>query len=68
MQAADRFPTRRCICALRRYSPLITSETLAEFAAYHSGGNNAVTVLTAIFDNPSVTAIIRGEDGNLQKS
>ena len=68
MQAADRIPDEGDVFVLYGDTPLITSETLAEFAAYHSGSNNAVTVLTAIFDNPfGYGRIIRGEDGNLQK-
>ena len=68
MQAADRIPDEGDVFVLCGDTPLITSETLAEFAAYHSGSNNAVTVLTAIFDNPfGYGRIIRGEDGNLQK-
>src|SRR5699024_4112740 len=49
-------------------TPLITSETLEKFAAYHSGSGNAVTVLTAVFENPfGYGRIIRGGKGELLK-
>ncbi len=50
-------------------TPLITGETLAEFIDYHRANGNAVTVLSAIIDNPAGYGhIIRDENGEFVKS
>ena len=47
-------------------TPLITSETLKEFVEFHRRGNSDLTVMSAIFDNPTnYGRIIRNSDGSL---
>ena len=47
-------------------TPLITSETLKEFIEYHKSNNSDITVMSAIFDNPTnYGRIIRNSDGTL---
>lgn len=47
-------------------TPLVTSETLKEFVNYHKDNNADVTVMSAIFDNPSnYGRIVRNEDNTL---
>ncbi len=68
MQAAEYIPDDGDVFVLCGDTPLITSETLEKFAAYHSGSGNAVTVLTAVFENPfGYGRIIRGGKGELLK-
>ncbi len=66
MQAADMLPSDGSVFVLCGDTPLITAETLKEFAACHEKEKNAVTVLTAVFDDPfGYGRIIRGENGEL---
>lgn len=47
-------------------TPLITSETLKKFIDYHKAVNSDITVMSAIFDNPTnYGRIIRNTDGSL---
>ena len=47
-------------------TPLITSETLKEFIEYHKSNNSDITVMSAIFDNPTnYGRIIINSDGTL---
>ena len=48
-------------------TPLITSETLKEFVEYHRENNSDLTVMSAIFDNPTnYGRIIRGADNRVE--
>jgi bifunctional UDP-N-acetylglucosamine pyrophosphorylase/glucosamine-1-phosphate N-acetyltransferase len=48
-------------------TPLITSETLKEFVEYHKENKSDLTVMSAIFDNPTnYGRIIRGTDGRVE--
>ena len=48
-------------------TPLITSETLKDFIAEHRKNNSSLTVMSAVFENPSnYGRIIRDEKGNLK--
>lgn len=48
-------------------TPLITEETLKEFAEYHNEQNSDLTVMSAIFENPSnYGRIIRENDNTLK--
>lgn len=48
-------------------TPLITEETLKEFVEYHKHNNSDLTVMSAIFDNPSnYGRIIREADNTLK--
>ena len=47
-------------------TPLITSETLKKFIEYHKSVNSDITVMSAIFENPTnYGRIIRNSDGSL---
>ena len=47
-------------------TPLITSETIKEFVEYHRSEHSDLTVMSAIFDNPTnYGRIIRNPDGSL---
>lgn len=47
-------------------TPLITSDTLKKFIEYHKSVNSDITVMSAIFDNPTnYGRIIRNSDGSL---
>ena len=47
-------------------TPLITSETIKEFVEYHKENKSDLTVMSAIFDNPTnYGRIIRNQDGSL---
>ncbi len=47
-------------------TPLITSETLKEFADFHNKKGSDITVMSAIFENPTnYGRIIRNQDGSL---
>ena len=68
MQAMGEVPAEGGVFVLCADTPLITAETLSRFAAYHEASGNAVTVLTAMFENPfGYGRIVRGADGSLQK-
>ena len=68
MQAADLIPDDGDVFVLCGDTPLITAETLRKFADFHEDKKNAVTVLTAVFDNPyGYGRIIRGDDDQLVK-
>ena len=68
MTASEYIPGDGDLFVLCGDTPLITADTLSRFAAFHESGGNAVTVLTAIFDDPfGYGRIIRGEDGSLEK-
>ena len=48
-------------------TPLITSETLKEFVEYHKTNKSDLTVMSAIFDNPTnYGRIIRGSNGHVE--
>lgn len=48
-------------------TPLITEETLKKFVNYHSSNNSDLTVMSAIFDNPTnYGRIIRESDNSLK--
>lgn len=50
-------------------TPLITAKTLKEFSDYHKNKKNAVTVLSAMVENPfGYGRIIRDAEGNFVKS
>ncbi|MCR5785327.1 MAG: NTP transferase domain-containing protein [Eubacterium sp.] len=50
-------------------TPLITGETLKKFVSYHNENGNAVTVLSAIIDNPEGYGhIIRDDKGEFVRS
>lgn len=68
MQAMGEVPAEGGVFVLCGDTPLITAETLKRFAEYHEASGNAVTVLTAIFDDPfGYGRIIRNGDGSLQR-
>lgn len=68
MQAAQYVPEDGSVFVLCGDTPLITAETLSQFAAFHEAEGKAVTVLTAVFDNPfGYGRIIRSQDGSLLK-
>ena len=47
-------------------TPLITSETIKEFVEYHRENKSDLTVMSAIFENPTnYGRIIRNQDGSL---
>lgn len=47
-------------------TPLITSETIKEFVEYHRNNKSDLTVMSAIFENPTnYGRIIRNQDGSL---
>ena len=47
-------------------TPLITSETIKEFVEYHKENKSDLTVMSAIFENPTnYGRIIRNQDGSL---
>ena len=47
-------------------TPLITSETIKEFVEYHRDNKSDLTVMSAIFENPTnYGRIIRNQDGSL---
>lgn len=47
-------------------TPLITSETIKEFVVYHRDNKSDLTVMSAIFENPTnYGRIIRNQDGSL---
>lgn len=47
-------------------TPLITSETIKEFIEYHRDNKSDLTVMSAIFENPTnYGRIIRNQDGSL---
>lgn len=47
-------------------TPLITSETIKEFVEYHRKNKSDLTVMSAIFENPTnYGRIIRNQDGSL---
>lgn len=47
-------------------TPLITSETLRDFVEFHRAGRSDLTVMSAIFENPTnYGRIIRNADGSL---
>lgn len=47
-------------------TPLITSETLKEFVEFHQSNDSDLTVMSAIFENPTnYGRIIRNSDGSL---
>ena len=47
-------------------TPLITSETIKEFVEYHRANKSDLTVMSAIFENPTnYGRIIRNQDGSL---
>lgn len=48
-------------------APLITSETLKSFIDTHTEQNSALTVMSAVFDNPTnYGRIVRNDDGGLK--
>ncbi|MBR5229171.1 MAG: bifunctional UDP-N-acetylglucosamine diphosphorylase/glucosamine-1-phosphate N-acetyltransferase GlmU [Firmicutes bacterium] len=68
MMAKDQIPDEGDVFVLCGDTPLITAETLKKFAAYHTEKKNAVTVLTAVFENPfGYGRIIRGADDQILK-
>ncbi len=68
MQAASYLPEEGDVFVICGDTPLITAETLTEFARCHEANGNAVTVMTAVFDDPfGYGRIIRKEDGSLEK-
>ena len=68
MTAAEYIPQEGNVFVLCGDTPLITADTLSRFAAFHEAGGNAVTVLTALFDDPfGYGRIIRRQDGSLEK-
>lgn len=68
MQAVDYIPDEGGVFVLCGDTPLITAETLKSVSEFHAESGNAVTVLTALFENPfGYGRIIRAEDGSLLK-
>jgi bifunctional UDP-N-acetylglucosamine pyrophosphorylase/glucosamine-1-phosphate N-acetyltransferase len=67
-QALGLVPDEGGVFVLCGDTPLITAETLKGFADFHEKSGNAVTVMTALFDDPfGYGRIIRGDDGNVLK-
>lgn len=65
-QAMDYVPDEGGVFVLCADTPLITAETLRGFAEYHEKSENAVTVLSAMFDDPfGYGRMIRAKDGSL---
>lgn len=49
-------------------TPLITSDTIKEFVEFHKNSNSDITVMSAIFDNPTnYGRIIRNSDKSVEK-
>lgn len=49
-------------------TPLIKTETLEKFISFHKESNSVLTVMSAIFDDPTnYGRIVKNESGNLQK-
>ena len=65
-QAMGDVPDEGGVFVLCGDTPLITADTLRGFADFHERSGNAVTVLTAMFDDPfGYGRIIRAADGSL---
>mgnify|MGYP002772745141 FL=1 len=65
-QAMGDVPDEGGVFVLCGDTPLITADTLKGFADFHEKSGNAVTVLTALFDDPfGYGRIIRAADGSL---
>lgn len=68
MMAKDLLPESGNVMILTGDTPLITSETLKKFIDFHIRENNAVTILSSIFDDPSgYGRIVRDENGHVVK-
>ncbi len=68
MQAKDFIKDADEVLILCGDTPLITGETLEKMLAFHRTQNNALTVLSAIMDDPTgYGRIIRDESGRLLK-
>nr|WP_302598466.1 bifunctional UDP-N-acetylglucosamine diphosphorylase/glucosamine-1-phosphate N-acetyltransferase GlmU [uncultured Cellulosilyticum sp.] len=68
MQAKDFIKDADEVLILCGDTPLITGETLEKMLAFHRSQNNALTVLSAIMDDPTgYGRIVRDENGHLLK-
>ncbi|WP_054739049.1 bifunctional UDP-N-acetylglucosamine diphosphorylase/glucosamine-1-phosphate N-acetyltransferase GlmU [Cellulosilyticum ruminicola] len=68
MQAKEFIEDADEVLVLCGDTPLITGETLEKMLAFHRSENNALTVLSAIMDNPTgYGRIVRDENGHLLK-
>ncbi|QSZ27467.1 bifunctional UDP-N-acetylglucosamine diphosphorylase/glucosamine-1-phosphate N-acetyltransferase GlmU [Aceticella autotrophica] len=68
MLALSLLPDKGDIMILTGDTPLITADNLKEFMKFHSKKNNAVTILSAIINDPEgYGRIIRDKDGNVIK-
>ena len=66
LQALDAVPEKGDVFILCGDTPLITGETLSDFAEYHHSRNAVLTVLTAAYDDPTgYGRIIRDAAGDL---
>lgn len=64
MCAESLLPSEGLVLVLCGDTPLIKAETLSAFIDYHTEEKNTVSVLTAIFDNPTgYGRIVKGSDG-----
>ena len=68
MQAAGELPEEGGVFVLNGDTPLITAETLKSFGEFHEKSGNAVTVLSAEFEDPfGYGRVIRDSDGQVLK-
>ena len=69
MQAADYIrDAQDTVVILNGDTPLIKAETIEKAIGYHKSNGNAVTVITAVFDDASgYGRIVRNEDGSVRK-
>lgn len=66
MQALDDLPEEGDVFILCGDTPLITARTLSGFAEYHHSRNAVLTVLTAMYEDPTgYGRILRNRDGSL---
>ncbi|MDO4482370.1 MAG: bifunctional UDP-N-acetylglucosamine diphosphorylase/glucosamine-1-phosphate N-acetyltransferase GlmU [Bacillota bacterium] len=66
--AQKELPEEGIVLVMCGDTPLITGETLKEFAEYHIKENNSVSVLTAVLENPfGYGRIVKDSQGRLLK-
>ncbi len=66
-QAKDEINDGDVVLVLCGDTPLITSETLSEFAKYHKDGGFKATVLTSLMDDPTgYGRILRNKEGHVE--
>ena len=68
MQAMDFIESADEVLILCGDTPLVTGETLQDMLDFHHHNNNAITVLSAMMDDPTgYGRIVRDTNGNLKK-